>query len=327
MSERGIDAVRAKIAALPPQHGMSLAERRILYDKALRAFPVGADVCVEATTFGGVPGERLTPAHGAADAALLPHGAAAATLFSHGAADATLLYLHGGGYCIGSPRSHRHLAAAIARAAKVSAVVPEYRLAPEFAFPAAVDDALAAYRALLDSGVPARRIAIAGDSAGGGLTIACMLAARDAGLPLPGAAVCLSPWVDLACVGASHETLAAVDPLVNRSDLARFRADYLGDRDPRSPLCSPLYADLRGLPPLLIQVGDAEVLLDDARSLAARAQAAGVAVKLDIWPRMIHVWHWYWPMLDEGAAAIDAIGAFIGAPRAGPGPARRGGSS
>lgn len=296
MAERGIASVLAKIAALPPQSGLSLAARRTLYDKALRAFPVGADVEVEATILGGVPGERITP--------------------PESAADTCLLYLHGGGYCIGSPRSHRHLAAAIAREAKASAVVPEYRLAPEFPFPAAVDDALAVYRTLLDSGLPARRITIAGDSAGGGLTLACLLAAREAGLPLPGAAVCLSPWVDLTCGGASHAALAAVDPLVDRADLTRFRAHYVGACDPRVPLASPLYADLRGLPPLLIQVGDAEVLLDDARSLAACAQAAGVPVQLEVWPRMIHVWQWYWPMLDEGEAAIRGIGEFIRARRA-----------
>ncbi|MBL8673368.1 MAG: alpha/beta hydrolase, partial [Rhodospirillales bacterium] len=212
---------------------------------------------------------------------------------------------------IGSPRSHRHLAAAIARAAGIAAVVPEYRLAPENAFPAAVDDALAVYRAVLDGGVAPARVAIAGDSAGGGLTVALMLAARAAGLPMPAAGVCISPWTDMTAAGASHRDKADVDPLVKGPDLARWRDAYLAGADTRTPLASPLHADLAGLPPLLIQVGGDEVLLDDSRELALRAKAAGIDARLEEWPGMIHVWHWYWPMLAEGGRAIDGIGAFL----------------
>lgn len=290
MAEGGIEAVRAKIEALPPSHGQPVEALRALYDKAVRAFPVGDDVAVEAAVVGGVPSERVTPAGVATDACLL--------------------YLHGGGYAIGSPRSHRHLAAAIARHAGIAAVVPDYRLAPENAYPAAVDDALAVYRAVLDGGIKPSRVAIAGDSAGGGLTVAVMLAARAAGLPMPAAGICISPWTDMTAAGASHRDKAAVDPLVKGPDLARWRDAYLAGADRRTPLASPLHADLTGLPPLLIQVGEDEVLLDDSRALAARAKAAAVDVRLEEWPRMIHVWHWYWPMLEDGVRAIAGIGAF-----------------
>ncbi len=291
MAERGIEAIRAKLATLPPSTDVSVEALRTQYDKAVRVFPVGPDTRVEDVAIGGVACERLTPA-----------GAATGDC---------LIYLHGGGYAIGSPRSHRHVAAEIARLAGTVAVVPDYRLCPEHRHPAAVEDALAVYRGLLDGGIAANRIVIAGDSAGGGLTIACALAARDAGLPMPAALVCLSPWTDMEGSGESHVTRAARDPMVRAADLARWRSAYMGDADPRAPLASPIHADLRGLPPMLIQVGDEEVLLDDARLFAERARAAGVEAKLEVWDRMIHVWHWYWPMLDEGAQAIATIAAFM----------------
>jgi acetyl esterase/lipase len=187
----------------------------------------------------------------------------------------------------------------------------EYRLAPEHPFPAAVEDATAAYRWLLASGVRPAGIAIAGDSAGGGLTLATLVALRDAGDPLPAAAVCLSPWVDLEGIGDSMATKAAADPFVRKEMIQFMAQQYLGERSLRTPLAAPLYADLHGLPPLLIQVGTAETLLDDSTRIAERARAAGVSVTLDTWDNMIHVWQLFAPMLPEGQQAIERIGAFI----------------
>ncbi|HKW91167.1 MAG TPA: alpha/beta hydrolase, partial [Methylomirabilota bacterium] len=209
-----------------------------------------------------------------------------------------------------SPRSHRHLAAAIAVAAGASALLLDYRLAPEHPYPAAVDDATAAYRWLLDQGIAPAHVVIAGDSAGGGLTVATMLALKEAGTPLPAGGVCISPWVDLTCGGESYKTRAEADPIVRRAGVEEMARAYVGATAPRTPLASPLFADLRGLPPLLIHVGDAEVLLDDAVQLAARAKAAGVDATLEVWDQMIHVWHWFLPMLDEAQSAVDAIGRF-----------------
>jgi len=225
--------------------------------------------------------------------------------------DAAVLYLHGGGYVIGSPRSHRHLAAAIGAAAKTRVLLPDYRLAPEHPFPAAVDDAVAAYRWLLARDIAPGRIVIAGDSAGGGLTVATLLALREARLPQPAAGVCISPWVDLTCSGGSYATRAAADPIVKSESIVAMAGVYLGGADAKTPLASPLFADLHGLPPLLIHVGDDEVLLDDSVQLAERARKAGVDATLDVWPKMVHVWHWFFPMLDEGHAAIDRIGEFV----------------
>jgi phosphinothricin tripeptide acetyl hydrolase len=289
--DKGIDAVRAHLAKLPPSDSMTVAQRRTQYERAEKAFPTPSDVKVEHVTAGTVPSEWLS-APGAR-------------------ADAAVLYLHGGGYVIGSPRSHRHLAAAIGRAASSSVLLPDYRLAPECPYPAAVDDAVAAYRWLLGKAIAPARIVIAGDSAGGGLTVATLLALREGGVPLPAAGVCISPWVDLTCGGASYTTRAEADPIVKRDGVAMMAAAYLGTRDLKTPLASPLFAELRGLPPLLIQVGDDEVLLDDSVQLAERARKAGVEATLDVWPKMVHVWHWFFPMLDEGQAALDRIGEFV----------------
>jgi phosphinothricin tripeptide acetyl hydrolase len=291
MMDKGIEAVRAHLAELPPSDSLTVAQRRAQYERAEKVFPTPPDVKVEHITAPTVPAEWLTPP-----------GARAGT---------ALLYLHGGGYVIGSPRSHRHLAAALGAAAQATVLLPDYRLAPEHPFPAAVDDAVAAYRWLLGRSIAPARIVVAGDSAGGGLTVATLLALRDAGVPPPAAGVCISPWVDLTGSGASYRTRAEADPIVKRVSIDGMADAYLAGKDAKLPLASPLFADLRGLPPLLIHVGDDEVLLDDAVQLAERARKAGVDATLDVWDKMIHVWHWFFPMLDEGQAAIDRIGAFV----------------
>ena len=222
-----------------------------------------------------------------------------------------VLYLHGGGYIIGSPRTHRPLMAELSQASKGRVLGLDYRLAPEHPFPAPVEDSVAAYRWLLSEGYDPARIAVAGDSAGGGLTVAMMVQARYLGLPMPGAAVCISPWVDMEGLGESMETRAAADPMVGKENLMISAKTYLGGSDPRAPLAAPLYADLRGLPPMLIQVGDAEVLLDDSTRLAGIAREAGVEVEMDVWDDMIHVWHLFAPILPEGKQAISQAGEFI----------------
>ena len=291
MADRGIDVVRAHLAKLPPSDSLTTAERRAQYERAEKIFPTPPDVKVERVNAPAAPAEWLRPP------SAVP--------------GRVVLYLHGGGYVIGSPRSHRHLAAAIAAAAGASALLLDYRLAPEHPFPAAVEDATAAYRWLLDQAIAPEHIVIAGDSAGGGLTVATLLALREARVPLPAGGVCISPWVDLTCSGASYATKAAADPIVRRAGVEEMARAYLGATPPRTPLASPLFADLGGLPPLLIHVGSDEVLLDDAVQLAERAKAAGVDAALEIYDRMIHVWHWFLPMLDEAQTAVEAIGRFV----------------
>ncbi len=225
--------------------------------------------------------------------------------------DQTLLYLHGGGYCIGSINTHRQLAADLSRAAGLRVLVLEYRLGPEHPFPAAVEDATAAYRALLADGADPRRLAIAGDSAGGGLTAATLLALRDADTPLPAAAVLVSPWLDLTQSGESMTSKAGVDPMVQRETLQPMADAYLAGADARAPLASPLFADLRHLPPLLVHVGTAETLLDDATRFADRARAAGVDVHLETFADMVHVFHAFAFILPEARDANAKIGAFL----------------
>ncbi len=290
MADRGIDVVRAHLAKLPPTDTMTIAERRAQYERAEKAFPTPPEVKIERVGAPAAPAEWLRP--------------------PSAVAGRVVLYLHGGGYVIGSPRSHRHLAAAIAVSTGASALLLDYRLAPEHPYPAAVDDATAAYRWLLDQGIAPGHVLIAGDSAGGGLTVATLLALKEAGTPLPAGGVCISPWVDLTCSGESYKTRAEADPIVRRAGVEEMARAYLGATAPRTPLASPLFADLHGLPPLLIHVGDAGVLLEHAIQLAARAKAAGVDATLEVWDRMIHVWHWFLPMLDEAQSAVDGIGRF-----------------
>jgi acetyl esterase/lipase len=255
-------------------------------------FALEPDVKIERLTVAGMTAEWIT------SAAVDP---------SH-----VILYLHGGGYVVGSLNTHRDLVARFGRAAGARALAIEYRLAPEHPHPAAVDDAVAAYRWLRAQGVSPAHMAIAGDSAGGGLTIATLVALRDLGEPLPMAAVCFSPWVDLEGTGASMDTNLD-DPMLNRASILHFARFYLGlgTIDPRTPLAAPLYADLAGLPPLLIQASRHEVLLDDATRIAAKAHDAGVACELDLTDEVPHVWQIFASILPEGQQALDRAGAFL----------------
>lgn len=225
--------------------------------------------------------------------------------------DAAVLYLHGGGYAIGSPKSHRHMLGPLSADSGLPIFAADYRLAPEHPFPAAVDDALAAYRGLLDSGLKPENLAVAGDSAGGGLTVATLLAIKGAGLPMPACAVPISPWVDLGQGGEAYRSRIGRDPIVKKEPMDVMAAQYLGGADPKTPLASPLFGDLSGLPPLLIQVGTEEALYDDALGLKTKAEAAGVEVSFESWGGMIHVWHIFHPLLSEGRDAIARAGAFL----------------
>jgi len=225
--------------------------------------------------------------------------------------DRVVLYLHGGGYVIGSLRTHRSLVARIARDASARCLSVDYRLAPEHPFPAAVDDAVTAYRWLIGQGIAPSRVVVAGDSAGGGLTLAMLLALRDAGDPLPAAAVCLSPWTDLEGTGASATDAAIDDPMVNLDGLRAMGSLYYGSTDPKNPLVAPLHADFVGLPPLFVLVGTRELLLDDSLRVAEKARAAGVDVEMEIGEGLIHVWPMFGDHVPEAAASVANIGEFI----------------
>ena len=289
MSDPEIAALRALIASRP--RASEIAQMRKDIDARGLDFGLPSDVVTEKVSANGVPAEwTSTPGADTSQA---------------------ILYLHGGGYVIGSLDSHRHLAAEAGRAAGTRTLAIDYRMAPEHPFPAAVEDSVAAYRFLLDSGIAAGSIAIAGDSAGGGLVVGAILAIRDAGLALPGCAWCISPWVDMEALGQSFTDRAAADPTVQAPTI-RFMAEaYLAGADPRSVYAAPLYGDLRGLPPMLIQVGACETLVDDSIQLARRAGIADVLVDLQIWPEMIHVWHLYHPVLSAGRRAIASGGSFV----------------
>jgi monoterpene epsilon-lactone hydrolase len=254
-------------------------------------FPLPPDVLMQPVDAGGVPGAWLD--------------------ISGHRSDDLLFFLHGGGYVSGSIKTHQEMVSRICRAAGCRGFLFDYRLAPEHPFPAAVDDAVAVFRWLLGRGVAPSRIVIGGDSAGGGLTLATLVALRDAGSQMPAAAICMSPWTDLEGLGDSVTTRAEKDPLV-RSDGLHINANmYLGAEDARNPLASPVHADLRGLPPLFIQVGDAEILLDDSTRVAEKARAAGVDVTLEVWDEMIHVWQLFAAILPEGQQAIERAGQFV----------------
>ena len=251
--------------------------------------PRGFDI--ERVDAGGVPAEWVRPPRPIAPAAVL--------------------YLHGGGFALGSPAAYRDFSWRLARAGGVPVLMLDYRLAPEHRFPAPIEDTRAGWRWLLEQGFPPRRLILGGDSAGGGLALSALLDWRDRGLPMPAAAVCLSPWTDLTLSGETLRTNARHDPFLAPEILPDVVANYLGNADPRDPLASPLLGNLEGLPPLLIHVGDTEILLDDARRFAERARAAGVDVTLEVWPGMPHVFHLFARVLPEGNRAFARIGHFI----------------
>ena len=223
----------------------------------------------------------------------------------------TILFLHGGGYCQGSPLSHRGLAAGLSRACRARVLLLDYRLAPEHPFPAPVEDSLAAYRWLIDQGADPAKLCIAGDSAGGGLTVAALVSVRDAGLTLPAAGICLSPWTDMEAKGASMDTNEGADPMIVRAGILDFAKTYLNGADPKSPTATQLNASFDGLPPLLIQAGSIETLLDDATRLDTLAKQVGVETVLEIWDDMPHVWHMFAPKLPEAVQALVSVGAFV----------------
>ncbi len=225
--------------------------------------------------------------------------------------DMVLFYLHGGGYALGSIDTHKSLVARIAQKAGTYALTIDYRLAPEHPYPAALNDAIDAYKWLLEKNYQPKNIVIAGDSAGGGLTLATLLKLKALKLPLPAAAVCLSPWTDLMVTGKSVARNVKEDPMFEPRFLRHYAKLYAGQVDRKMPYLSPVYGDLTGLPPMLVQVGTSEIILDDSTRIAERAADAGVDVTLEIWQDMMHVWQVTWPYLDEADDAIDHIAAFI----------------
>ncbi|MBJ7483883.1 alpha/beta hydrolase [Brevundimonas sp.] len=291
MASQALVELKRQIAAQPFPD--DLIESRIQYDALGGQFPVRDGIVAELSTLGGRPCEIF------GDRALALANGAPVTL-----------YLHGGGYTIGSPKTHRHVGAEVAFLTGGVAIVLDYRLAPEHPCPASTDDTVAAYRDLLLTYKP-EQIVLAGDSAGGGLVIDALVAIRDQALPNPSCAYCQSPWVDLECVGESMDSIADADVLLRRDFLLVQAERYLGGRSGQDPLANPLFANLRGLPPMMIQAGSAEILLDDAIRLAERAGKAGVEITLEIAPDMLHVWPFFFPALPEGREALGRGAEFI----------------
>jgi monoterpene epsilon-lactone hydrolase len=275
--------------AAPPDY--DVAQSRARFEKTAVFLGGAPDAKCEKVDAGGVPSEWVM-----------------APGYDTGRA---ILYLHGGGYAIGSLNTHRRLAYDISAASAAKVLLIDYRLAPEHPFPAAVDDATSAWRWLLQQGFAPNRLAIAGDSAGGGLTIATLVNLRDKNLGLPACAVAISPWVDLEGLGNSMTTRSAQDPMVQKDGLLWMAKMYLNGKDSKTPLAAPLHADLKGLPPTLVQVGTAETLLDDAIRIAERMHAAGVDARLAIWPNQLHVFPLFAPILSEGRDGCIEIGNFI----------------
>lgn len=300
--EKVIQAFR-EMGSRPPR---DIQDSREILERALSRFPPASDVICQPVSAGGVPAEWVSTPRADPSRAVL--------------------YCHGGAYTRGSAKAWRDLASRLARASESRVLVVDYRLAPEHQFPVAVEDAVRSYRWLVAQGVAPGRIVVAGDSSGGGLALALMLSLREAGEALPAGAALLSPWVDLECTGETMTTKAAVDPVAQREPLRARGRMYLGDADPRNPLASPLYGDLRGMPPLLVHVGSSEVLLDDSNRIVEKARAAGVDVTLEVWDDMVHEWQIFSAILPEGQQSLERIGRFVrertGAARVAPPPAR-----
>lgn len=290
MAQSEIEAVRALLSSKPRPVGWP--ERRRRLDDVGSIWPVADDVKLTSIDVDGVPGEY----------SIVP-GSEPSRI---------LMFFHGGGYCSGSIVSHRRMVSEAGRAAGVRTLAIAYRLAPEHPFPAAYEDVLRAWRFLRNRGIPAARIAVGGDSAGAGLALGLIGQLRDGREELPACAWLVSPWTDLTMSGSTLVTKEAVDPLIHRSYLNELADAYLpAGMDGKDPRISPLYADLRGFPPILIQVGSAETLLDDATRFAAAAGAADVSATLEVWPRMIHAWHLWNAHLEPGRRALVSAGAFI----------------
>ena len=293
MASEALETVIGMLRAGNPVAGGTLLEMRAAMEAGAAATPVPDGVTFTAADAGGVPAEW--------------HDAEGVRQ------DRVLVYYHGGGYCMGSLDTHRGHTARISKLADLRVLAVDYRLAPEHPHPAAVEDAVAAYRFVLDQGIAPERVALAGDSAGGGLTLATLLALRDRGVPLPACGVGISAWTDMTASGDSIKTKADEDPMLGDITALHMMVDaYVGpEGDKKAPLASPVFADLTGLPPILLQVGTAEVLLDDSTRLAARAQAAGVDVTLKVWEGMFHVWHAFAEMLPEGMEATRELADWV----------------
>jgi acetyl esterase/lipase len=294
MRSEALEGIVTMLRSTAEQRGdtaMTVEEWRAAYDGLGQLMPLAEGTEVTAVDAGGVAAEWV--------------------IAPEADRGRTIVYFHGGGYCIGSVLGHRAMLSHLSAAASARVLSVGYRLAPEDPHPAALDDAVDGYRWTLASGADPARTVIGGDSAGGGLTVATLVALRDAGDPLPAAGVCLSPWVDLTQSGGTITTHAEVDPMVRAEDLSRWADAYRGARRGSDPAISPLFADLTGLPPLLIDVGTAEVLLDDARRLANRARGAGVEVTLTVAEDMLHVWHFFAGAVPEADEAVARVGAFI----------------
>jgi len=290
MAQSEIDAVRALLKSKPRPVGWP--ERRKRLDEVGTVWPIADDVKLTAVDVDGIPGEySIAPGSDASR---------------------VLVFFHGGGYCSGSIESHRRLVTEAGRAARMRTLGVAYRLAPEHPFPAAYDDALTAWRFLRNQGIAAAHVAIGGDSAGAGLTVALISRLRDGHEEIPACAWLVSPWTDLTMSGSTLVSKAAVDPLIHKEYLNELADAYLpAGMERKDPRVSPLYADLRNFPPMLIQIGSNETLLDYATRLAARAGAADVAVALEIWPHMIHAWPLWNAHLEDGRRALTNAGSFV----------------
>ena len=290
MAQSEIDAVRALLKSKPRPVGWPARRKRL--DEVGTVWPIADDVKLTAVDVNGVPGEY--------------------SIVPGSDPSRVLIFFHGGGYCSGSINSHRRLVTEAGRVAKMRTLAIGYRLAPEHPFPAGYEDAFIAWRFLRDQGIDAAHIAIGGDSAGAGLTLGLINRLRDAQEELPACAWLVSPWTDLTMSGSTLVSKAAADPLIHKEYLNELADAYLpAGMDRKDPRVSPLYADLRNFPPMLIQVGSGETLLDDATRLAARAGAADVAVNLEIWPHMIHAWPLWNAHLEDGRRALARAGSFI----------------
>jgi len=291
MSQEQREALETMLRDGPLDLGGDVQQQRAIFAEMMQAIPVSDDVTATPGTLGGVPVVHIDvpasdPAH-------------------------VIFYLHGGAYAIGSADSSVGMASDLARRSGTRAVSVDYRLAPENPYPAGLEDAVAAYAALINDRAADAQVAIAGESAGAGLAVATLLALKNAGLPLPSAVILMSPWADLTLSGESIAGKAAVDPALTPDGLRRRAADYVAGSDPTDGLVSPVFGDLEGLPPLLIQVGSHEILLDDATRLAASAAAADVAVTLQVTPEVPHVFQGFAIMLDEAGAALTSAADFL----------------